>query len=305
MAEVLVIKLSALGDLVQADGAMRDIRAHHHGDRITVMTTPSYRKFMEKCPWVDKVLIDPRAPRYNLLQMARLRREFRAAKFDRVYDLQQVGRTRFYYRRLFPPTQWLGDVSGCWCHLDRGTHQCAADHFAAHLKKAGIEVTHTLHSDVSWMAEDVGVLLDKEGLEPGYVLLIPGASESHPEKRWPHYRDLAYLLIDNGHQVVTVPGPDEMALCSEIPGKMLAPSGSFYDFFTLAGIARNAGFVVGNDTGPTHIAAHLGVSGLALFSSHALPSTTGIQHSGFSIMHSPVLADLGVEPVWREVNGNI
>ena len=301
MAEILVIKLSALGDLVQADGAMRDIRAYHDGDRITAMTTPPYRKFMVKCPWVDEILVDKRSPRYHLLQMVRLRRELSKKRFDRVYDLQQVGRTRFYCRWLFPRTRWLGDVSGCWCYLERGKGQCAQDHFAAHLKKAGIGVKHTLHSDVSWMADDVTELLDNEKLEPGYVLLIPGASADHPEKRWPYYRELAHFLIKKGFQTVTVPGPGEMDLCMEIPGKMLAPPGSFYDFFTLAGIAAKAGFVVGNDTGPTHIAAHTGRRGLALFSSHALPETTGIQHTGFSIMQSADLRTLAAESVWREV----
>lgn len=301
MAEILVIKLSALGDLVQADGAMRDIRAHHVGDRITVMTTPPYRKFMEKCPWVDEVLIDRRSPRYHLLKMARLRRELNAKRFDRVYDLQQVGRTRFYCRWLFPQTQWVGDVHGCWCFLERGKDQCAQDHFSAHLKKAGINVKYTLHSDVSWMAEDVAELLDNEKLEPGYVLLIPGASVSHQEKRWPYYRELANHLIENGFQTVTVPGPDEMDLCKQIPGRMLAPAGSFHDFFVLTGIVTKAGFVIGNDTGPTHIAAHTGARGLALFSSHAPPERSGIQHTGFSVMQSANLKELAVESVWREV----
>ena len=305
MAEILVIKLSALGDLVQADGAMRDIREHHGPDRITVMTTSPYRTFMEKCPWVDEVLIDPRLPRYHLLQMNRLRRQLHAKRFELVYDLQQVGRTRFYYRWLFPRTRWLGDVPGCWCCLEREKNQCAQDHFAAHLRKAGIDVKYTLHSDVSWMAEDVEDLLDHEKLEPGYVLLIPGTSASHPEKRWPYYRELAHFMTENGLTTVTVPGPEEMELCAGIPGKMLAPPGTFYDFFTLAGIAAKACFVVGNDTGPTHIAAHAGARGLALFSSHALPEATGIQHTGFSVMQSEDLQTLDAASVWREVAQNL
>ena len=34
MADILIIKLSALGDLVQADGAIRDIRNFHSNDRL-------------------------------------------------------------------------------------------------------------------------------------------------------------------------------------------------------------------------------------------------------------------------------
>ncbi len=53
MADILIIKLSALGDLVQADGAIRDIRNFHPDDHLIVMTTPPYQRYMGRCPWVD------------------------------------------------------------------------------------------------------------------------------------------------------------------------------------------------------------------------------------------------------------
>ncbi|MFP3435778.1 hypothetical protein SB781_39120, partial [Paraburkholderia sp. SIMBA_061] len=40
---VLVIKLGAFGDVLLADGALRDIRAAHPGAEIAVLTTPAYR----------------------------------------------------------------------------------------------------------------------------------------------------------------------------------------------------------------------------------------------------------------------
>lgn len=301
MGRILIIKLSALGDLVQADGAIRDIREHHPEARITVLTRPSFRQFMERCPWVDEVLSDPRAVRYNLVQMLRLRNCFRKGGYTRVYDLQQVGRTRFYYRWLFPRTEWLGDVGGATFYLKRPDTSSAADHFANHLRIAGIKVKHTLNNDLSWMADDVSTILSVESLEPGYVVLIPGASASHGIKRWPYYGELASRLLESGRQVVTIPGPDEMALCRTIPGKMLVPEDGYYDFFALAGIVKKSGFVIGNDTGPTHIAAHVGARGLALYSGHTRPEATGIQHSQFHTMESEDLADLDIDSVWNKV----
>ena len=302
MGAILIIKLSALGDLVQADGAIRDIREHHPDDHIAVLTRSSYQTYMERCPWVDEVIPDPRAARYNLVQMKRLRSLFRQGAYDRVYDLQQVGRTRFYYRWLFPETQWVGDVSGCFCFLERPADSCAADHFANHLKLAGVNVNYTLHSDVSWMAADVTAILSEADLQSGYVVLIPGASASHGLKRWPWYDLLASRLVESGIQVVTIPGPDELELCRTIPGKMLAPEHGYYDFFVLAGIVRKAAYVVGNDTGPTHIAAYCGARGLALFSGHTPPETTGIQHSRFQIMQSDDISNISVESVWTHVS---
>ena len=40
--KVLVIRHGAFGDIVQADGALRDIRAHHPGVEIVLLTTPPF-----------------------------------------------------------------------------------------------------------------------------------------------------------------------------------------------------------------------------------------------------------------------
>lgn len=300
MAEILIIKLSALGDLVQADGAIRDIRNFHPHDRLTVMTTPSYRFYMERCPWVDEVFIDPRAPRYHLAQLLALRKRLRQRPFDRVYDLQQVGRTRFYQRYLFPQTWWLGDVGGCEVFLPRPDDICAADHFHAHLRLAGIPTIHTLHCDLSWMVDEAGELLAQSGVEPGFVLLIPGASAGHDAKRWPWFDQLAQRLIEHDLQPVTVPGPAELDQYRAIPGKTLVSKDGYLDYFALAGVAQQAAFVIGNDTGPTHIAAHLGCPGLALFGGHTAPHTTGIQHTDFAWLEAQELAELTLETVWRK-----
>ncbi len=302
MVSILVIKLSALGDLVQADGALRDIRKHHPDDHLTVMTTPSYHRYMERCPWIDDVFIDPRGSRFNIVQMLKLRKQLQSKDFHRVYDLQQVGRTRFYYRWLFPAGWWLGDIPGCSVYLKRDEDRvCAADHFADHLRLAGLNVRHTLECDVSWMADDVESTLSTIGVKPGFVLLIPGASRSHDLKRWPYFKELALRLTESGKTVVTVPGPDEIELCRTIPGTMLVPANGYYDIFHLAGVAEHASMVIGNDTGPTHIAAHLGVPGIALFGGHAQPRTTGIQHTRFKVIERSRLDDVSVDEVWQQL----
>jgi len=306
MADILVIKLGALGDLVQADGALRDIREHHPGDHLIVMTTPTYQRYMERCPWVDEVFIDPRSSRFNLVEMMRLRRRLHRRKLHRIYDLQQVGRTRFYQRFLFPKIWWLGDAAGCSVYLKRDEDRsCAADHFKLHLQLAGLNVRHTLKSDVSWLADESDQLLSAAALDPGFVVLIPGASLAHEDKRWPYFRELALYLREAGRQVVTIPGPDEIELCRSIPGKMLIPAAGYYDIFTLAGIAKKASFVIGNDTGPTHIAAHLGLPGMALFGQHTAPYTTGIQHTRFEVIERRSLAELSAEEVWLTVEATL
>jgi ADP-heptose:LPS heptosyltransferase len=302
MQRILIIKLSALGDVVQAEGAMHDIRLHHPDAEITVMTTPSYKRYMERCPWVDRIFIDPRDSRFRLDRMLALRKRLRQQNFNMVYDLQQVGRTDFYYRFFLKDTPWMGGAPGCSCFCKRPTDRCAADHFAISLAQAGVTVCHTRRSDVSWMADDVDQLLERTGLIGPFVVLIPGGSANHPEKRWPHYPELAQRLRESGLQAVTVPGPDEMELCRSIDGEMLLNGdGSYLDIFKLAGVLKKAAFVVGNDTGPTHIAVHMQLQGLALFSAHIPAAFSGIQHGRFDWIERPNLDDLKVSEVWQRL----
>ena len=299
---ILVIKLSALGDIVQAEGAMRDIRLHHPAAEITVMTTPPYRRLMERCPWVDRIFIDPRASRWRLDCMYALRRRLRREAFELVYDLQQVGRTDFYYRWFLRGTPWVGGARGCSVHCRRPADRCAADHFALCLAMAGVPVQHTLRCDASWIADDVGDILGRVGLAGTFIVLIPGGSAEHPEKRWPYYRQLAEKCRKAGWQIATVPGPGEVELCRETGDHVLLEAdGRVLDLFRLAGVLRRAALVVGNDTGPTHIAVHLQRPGLALFSDHIPPTFSGIQHGRFLWLEQADLRDLPVAMVWQRL----
>jgi ADP-heptose:LPS heptosyltransferase len=302
MRRILVIKLSALGDVVQAEGAMHDIRLHHPDARITVMTTPSFQRYMERCPWVDEIFIDPRDSRFRLDRMLGLGKRLRQHSFEMVYDLQQVGRTRFYYRFFLKNTPWMGDIPGCSFFCERPADRCAADHFAVSLPLAGVKVCHTLRSDVSWMADDVEAIFKRYGLTSPFVVLIPGGSADHPQKRWPYFPELADKLHRTGLRAVTVPGPDEMQLCRAMHADMLLnEDGSYLDIFKLAGVLRKAVFVVGNDTGPAHIAVHMQIPGLALFSNHIPALFSGIQHGRFNWIERPDLFDLPVSEVWRRL----
>ena len=160
MQRILVIKHGAFGDVIQCDGALRDIRAHHPGDEIVVLTTPAYAKIFRRCPHVDRVLIDPRAPRWRLDRMSALRNELRREAFARVYDLQNSARTAFYFRWFLKDVEWSGTAAGCALphRADDPKKIRTLDRLAEQLRDAGVPVVHTLAPDVGWMADDVSAL---------------------------------------------------------------------------------------------------------------------------------------------------
>ncbi|MCC2638936.1 MAG: ADP-heptose:LPS heptosyltransferase [Moraxellaceae bacterium] len=291
--KILVIRHGAFGDIVQTDGALRDIRAHHPAAEIVLLTTPPFRKLLERCPHVDRLMLDERAPFTQIGKFLALRKALRAEGFTRVYDLQSSGRTKNYRRFLLPAAEWNDnrDFNG------RPVREC----YKLQLERAGVKATHAMNPDVSWMAEDMSAFLAAEGVQPGYVFLIPGCAAKHPQKRWPFYAELAAELIARGYQVVTAPGPDEIELCKSTPGHTLLGPKGFLGWFELAGVIKSAGFVIGNDTGPSHVAACLGRPGLVLFGAHTSALRTGILRDNFQAIEVGELKDLPVAQVLEAI----
>jgi len=88
-SRILVIKLGALGDIVQALGPMAAIRGHHADGRIVLLTSEPFAEFLARSPYADEVWVDDRPRHLNLLAVLRLRRRLIAGGFD---DHHSAGR---------------------------------------------------------------------------------------------------------------------------------------------------------------------------------------------------------------------
>ena len=74
MSNILIIKHGSLGDLVQANGAMKDIKQSFPNDKVFLLTTPPYANFMSYCPYINGVLIDKRLSRWNIFYLLKLKK---------------------------------------------------------------------------------------------------------------------------------------------------------------------------------------------------------------------------------------
>ena len=52
MSNILIIKHGSLGDLIQANGAIKDIKKFLNKDKVFLLTTPHYADFMSSCPYI-------------------------------------------------------------------------------------------------------------------------------------------------------------------------------------------------------------------------------------------------------------
>jgi len=252
---LLIIKHGALGDLIQATGVMKDIRFAYPQAKITLLTSQSYFSLMQRFSFIDQIMVDNRPPIWNVQAYCALGQRFKQQPFDLVIDLQNSDRTRWYHFLWFNKTKWIGrpnhapdPVSGFQGMIDL-------------LKNHQISTVYSQRPDLSWMVEDISPILKQSNINKPYIVLIPGSSAKNKEKRWPHYAALAQQLQIENLNVVCIVGPDETDLITMFNCKVLQN----LDWFSLASLLKNASFVIGNDTGPTHIAAHVGASGVAIF----------------------------------------
>jgi len=299
--KILVIKLAALGDVVQAMGAAAAIRAFHADAHITVLTTRPYAALLRHAPYFDDVWTDERPGWGDLVGLARLTRRLRGGKFDRVYDLSTRQRSALYFwlmRRISGP-EWSGIVRGA-SHRQPDTPERrrmhTLDREADQLRWAGIPGSVPL-PDLSWAPNDIA----RFSLPPDYVLLVPGAAPNHPEKCWPlaNYIVLARRIAAAGMTPVVIGGPPERdlgaAISAAVPGaRALTGQTEFGDVVALGRGARRA---VGNDTGPMHLAVVGGAPATVLYSAATDPALTAPRGPDVVILRRANLADLPVDAV--------
>jgi ADP-heptose:LPS heptosyltransferase len=298
--QILIIKLGALGDFIQALGPMPQIRRHHAADRITLLTTPRYAELASQTRLFDDILIDRRPKGLDLRGWLALRRMLQRGRFDRVYDFQTSDRSGIY-AWLFQPTrmpEWSGIVWRC-SHPHANSErdrQHTMDRQAEQLLMAGIYPVAL----EPWLPS-AGSLPAVLAGRP-FVMLIPGSSPRHLAKRWPahFYGELAGRLKAAGYLpvLVGVHGEADLgrAICDVCPEALDLVGRT--DVAGLAALARAAALTVGNDTGATHVAAAGGNPVVVLFSRTSDPNLCAPRGKVVRVLIEHDLADLSVDTVF-------
>lgn len=303
---ILVIKLSALGDFVQAFPAFSAIRAHHPGARITLLTTRPFVGLAQACPWFDAVWTDERPRFWQLGKVFALRQMLRQGRFDRVYDLQTSDRSSGYLRLIGGPTavEWSGIARGC-SHPHANPQRDfmhTLERQADQLAMAGVGMPPG-GPDLGWL--DRGTL--PVTLPDRPVLLVPGGAPHRPDKRWPaaSYAGLAVALAGRGLTPVVVGTASEQAEAEAILAacpqavSLIGKTG----LTDLAVLARRAVAAVGNDTGPMHLLATCGCPCVVVYSHASDPALCAQRGPRVAILRCPDLADLPVSDVLAALEG--
>lgn len=296
---ILVIKLGALGDVIQALGPMRAIREHHPDAYITCMTTAPFMDLIAQTGFCDTVWEHRRPSNIDLMGWITQRLKFRARKFRRVYDLQTSSRSNRLFKLQWPGPypEWSGNASGC-SHPHKNPARDlmhTLERQAEQLADAGISVTPPPSLD--GLGEDISHL----NIPSPYCLVVPGGAAHRPEKRWPtdHYRDAIQRIIATGVTPVIVGTRAEGSLAREITAEIdgvinLVDQTSL---LSLVSLAKGALFALGNDSGPMHVSAVAGIPSVVLYSHASDPALCAQRGSSVTILRKPSLNEITVEEV--------
>ena len=304
MSNILIIKHGSLGDIAQASGAIQDISENHKNDQIYLLTTKPYSELFKKNPFINEVIIDKRLTKYNLIYLYFLMREIKKYKFSKIFDLQNSSRTNFYKNILFPKAKketWSSSITTLPEVINKKEFDkhSVLDRFNHQLQTSGLKTSYTLNPDFSWACSDVSEIKNYFRLNK-FILLFPFCSPHLNIKKWPYYNDLIKLILDkfgDEYKIVTAPGSLEINDAKEINAQTLLDNGRALDISQLTSIIKASSFVIANDTGPAHIAAHVGAKGLTLFGKHTTAYKVSIERENFKAIEVGDLNNLSAEKV--------
>ena len=309
MSNILIIKHGSLGDLIQANGAIQDIKNSFKTSKVLLLTSRAYLEFMSSCPYIDGVILDKRLPRWNLFYLKDLKKLLEKYEFSHVFDLQNSNRTKFYKKYLLNKPIWSSSETS----LDDGeklsefNEESVLTRMKKQLEKSNVLIKNTQAINLNWSIKDISRNL-KQYTNGDYVLLFPFCSKKHVKKKWPYFSELIIrikAIYKNKYPVLVAPGPNEVDEAKKLNAKIVLEKNQPIDISFLISLINSAKYIVSNDTGPAHICSHLNKKGLALFGSHTTATKVNIGNDNFKTLTVKDLTDLKVDDVIKNIKKNL
>lgn len=286
---ILIIRLSAIGDVVMASPLIDALRRAHPDAHIAWLAQPDCAALLEAHPGLDEVIVWPRGLWVRLWrerrlgalwrEVRRLRRELRARRFDLALDLQGLAKSGLPAR-----------LSGARERVGLGSREGSALLMTRVLPRGGDP--RVIGSEYRFLAESLGLPLDgfamrvaleeadrafardllrQAAISGGYAVVCPFTTR--PQKHWLEDRWgelIPRLRAELGLPVVVLGGPGDRDAAARIVAAAGAGVVDAVGRTTLrqaGALIEGAALLVGVDTGLTHMGVAFAVPTVALFGS--------------------------------------
>ena len=276
MKNFLIVKLSAIGDVIHALPVTYALKETYPDSHLTWVVEPPAYDLVKMCPYIDEVILFEKKKFKSLRGFLReygpLKRKIQARSYDAVLDLQGLFKSAAIARLGKAPVK-LG-----MCNMrelsDRISRPVIGPHAGGHIVERYLDVARALGCRV----EEVRLALEVPereadlarrifaqagaNMDNAYAVFAIGAN--WPNKRWPakYFAQLADKLYDR--QIIPIlvgGGPVDEQRAAEICGYTEVPPVNLVgrtNFKQLTCILQQAKLCLGGDTGPVHLASGLG-----------------------------------------------
>jgi len=278
MARILVKGVNWIGDSLFMTPALSALRKGFPKAYISLLITPRVKEVFDGNPDVDEIIIyDRKGKEKSLTGKFRLIQSLR----NRYFDMGIVMQPRSYQAALLVYLSGIPDRIG-YSHSLRNLLLTKRLDFP---KKPIHDIDMFLNIVLSLVVTPgrkepylpfspkdgdwADGFLRKSGVKPGELLIAVNPGAFKQSKRWPEprYGQLCDILIREFRaKVIIFQGPDDDEIVRRVSTLMaekaiIAKTG----LKELAAICRRCRLFVGNDTGPTHVAAASGTPVISLF----------------------------------------
>lgn len=302
MKSLLIIKLGALGDFIRSLGAMKSIRVQFPEAHITLLTGRGLVSFAKQSGYFDEIIVDTRS-NWNLAEWYRIcKKTLSDRPYDLVFDLQASRRTSVKY---FTAVRFLTKYPLKW-RIMREKMLCRDVEASARFRPGHL-TEYTEPVPFAFEKTDLSFCKGEQRyfdlLPQRYILLIPGCSPKHPYKRWPaeSFGEVAKRFAKEGISSVVLGTQDE-AENIQIITRMEPSAVNFMNKASLLDIpalASRALACLGNDTGPSHIAAFCSCPLFVLFCEKTKKAMCAF--AGKQTFLRRNIDDIPVEDVWQSM----
>lgn len=292
---ILIIKLSAPGDVILSVPSFRAIRKKFQNAKIFLLTTKTAKELVERCPYIDRIILMENA-KNNLGSILKTSRKLRRYRFDLVVDLQNNRKSHLisFLSGSFSRYGWAnGNFSFLLNHRQKWAKE-EIDPVSHQQKLLELLEVEIKAKDLElWIsAEDrkyVDEFLKTNWLVPSSPLIGFNISSSTKwqSKRWPleNFIQLADVLAKEiNAQIVLTGTKDDTILCEYFAKnsvtKPIIACGKT-NFPQLAALIQQCRVYVTGDSAPLHMAMAVGTPFVAFFGPtsakrHILPQANGV-----------------------------
>ena len=276
MKNIMVVKLSAIGDVIHALPVSYALKETFPEARVTWVVEPPAYELLTDNPYIDEIILFEKKKFKSLggflTNFGPFKRRLQQNQYDAALDLQGLFKSAAIAYLSKAPVR-LGTCNMRECS-DRVSRPVIGPHAQGHIVERYLDAARELGCRVDKVVfpmnvtardEDLAArIMQQAGADIGnpYVVLAVGAN--WPNKRWPtkYFAALSDWLYSQKLIPVVIGGgvldaslAAEIEAAAEIPPVNLVGRTSLKQ---LAHIIRHARLTLGGDTGPVHLSAGVG-----------------------------------------------